>query len=52
MNYEWIEKILLKKSNPKNWKKTKNQSENAACEQKNHQWESEVLFKHRFRTLL
>ena len=35
MYYEWIEKTILKKSEQKN-KYTENQSQNAACEQKNH----------------
>ena len=34
MNYEWIGKIIEKKSDPKNRKNSKNQSEIAACEQK------------------
>ena len=38
----------LKKSDPKNRKNSKNQSEIAACEQKNHYGETEFLFKHRF----
>ena len=33
-------------------KKCKNQSETAACEQKNHNRETEILFKHRFLTTL
>ena len=33
-------------------KKTVKVSEIATCEQKNHQRESEFLFKHRFPTLL
>ena len=35
MDYEWIEKTILKKSDKK-WKKTENQCQNAACEQKNY----------------
>ena len=42
-----LEKIRSKKS-----KNSKNQSEIAACEQKNHYRETEFLFKHRFLTLL
>ena len=34
MNYDWIGKTIFKKSDPKNRKKLKNQSEVAACEQK------------------
>ena len=37
MNYEWIEKTILKKADQKiRKKKTKKQCQNAACEQKNH----------------
>ena len=37
MNYEWIEKTILKKSDQKIRKKNKKkQCQNAACEQKNH----------------
>ena len=36
MDYEWIEKTILKKSDQKIRKKTKYQCQNAACEQKNH----------------
>ena len=35
MSCEWIGKTILKKD-PKNRKNSKNQSEIAACEQKNH----------------
>ena len=45
-------KPFRKKSDPKNRKNRKNQSEIAACEQKNHYRETEFLFKHRFLTLL
>ena len=31
-----LEKPFRKKSDPKNWKNSENQSEIAACEQKNH----------------
>ena len=34
MNYEWIGKTIKKKSNPKNRGNSKNQSENATCEQR------------------
>ena len=34
MSCEWIAKTISKKSDPKNRKNSKNQSENAACEQK------------------
>ena len=34
MNYEWIGKPIRTKSDPKNRKKIKNQSESSACEQK------------------
>ena len=34
MNYQWVGKTLWKKSDPKNRKNQKNQSEIAACEQK------------------
>ena len=34
MGYEWIEKTILKKSDKKIRKKTENQCQNAACEQK------------------
>ena len=46
-----LEKPLRKKSDPKNRKNSKNQSEIAVCEQKTT-LESELLFKHRFLTLL
>ena len=36
MDYERIEKTISKKSDQKIEKKTKNQCQNAACEQKNH----------------
>ena len=36
MDYEWIEKTILKKSDQKIRKKTENQCQNAASEQKNH----------------
>ena len=36
MDYEWIEKTILNKSDQKNKKQTENQCQNAACEQKNH----------------
>ena len=37
MDYEWIEKtICKKKSDQKNLKKTEDQCQGAACEQKNH----------------
>ena len=37
MDYEWIEKTIFKKIRSKNKKKkTENQCQNAACEQKNH----------------
>ena len=53
---EWavngLGKLFGKKSDPKNRKNSKNQSEIAACEQKNHYRETEFLFKHRFLTLL
>ena len=35
MDYEWIQKTIFKKSEQKNKKKTENQYQNAACEQKN-----------------
>ena len=41
-------KPLRKKSDPKNRKNSKNQIEIAACEQKIHERESEILFKHSF----
>ena len=44
-------KPFRKKSDPKNRKNRKNQSEIATCEQKTTS-ESEFLFKHRFVTLL
>ena len=48
-----LRKSFFKKSDQKiSQKKTKNQSQNVACEQKNHYRETEFLFKHRFRTLL
>ena len=34
MDYEWIEKTIFKKIRYKNKKKTENQYQNAACEQK------------------
>ena len=49
MSCEWIGKTNKKKSDPKNRKNSKNQSEIAACEQKTT---TEFLFKHRFLTLL
>ena len=50
MSCEWDwENYLEKKSDPKNRKNSKNQSEIAACEQKTT---TEFLFKHRFLTLL
>ena len=45
-------KPFRKKTDPKNRKNSKNQSEIAACEQRNHWRESEILFKRRFFTLL
>ena len=44
----------FRKKNPiqKETKNSKNKSEIAACEQKNHQRESQFLFKHRFCSLL
>ena len=40
LGLEWavngLGKRFRKKSDPKNWKNSKNQSEIAACEQKNH----------------
>ena len=45
-------KPFRKKSDSKNRKNSKNQSEIAACEQKNHYRETELLFKHHFLTLL
>ena len=36
MDYEWIEKTIFKKSDKNKEKKTENQCQNAACEQKNH----------------
>ena len=48
---DW-ENHIEKKSDPKKRKNSKNQSENAACEQKNHYRETEFLFKHRCLTLL
>ena len=38
MDYEWIEKTILKKSDQKNKKKPENQCQNAACKQKNQKW--------------
>ena len=56
LGLEWavngLGKPFRKKSDPKNRKNSKNQSETAACEQKNHYRETEFLFKHRFLTLL
>ena len=49
MDYEWIEKTILKKSDKKNKKKTENQRQNAACEQKNHQRENKIQFKQKPR---
>ena len=40
---------LEKKSDPKNRKNNKNQSEIAACEQKNHKREIEIWFKQKTR---
>ena len=52
MSFEWIGKTVQKKSDPKNQKNSKkNQSEIALCEQKTTT-ETEILFKHHFRTLL
>ena len=48
---DW-ENHLEKNSGLKNRKHSKNQSEIAASEQKNHYRETEFLFKHRFLTLL
>ena len=45
-------KPFRKKSDSKNCKNSKNQSEIAACEQKNHYRETEFLLEHRFLTLL
>ena len=45
------EKPFRKKSDRKNWKNSKDQSEIATCEQKPTS-ESEFLFEHRFLTLL
>ena len=56
LGLEWavngLGKPFRKKSDPKNRKNSKNQSEIAACEQKNHSRETEFLIKHRFLTLL
>ena len=41
MDCEWIEKTILRKSD-KNKKKTENQRQNAACEQKNHKQEIKI----------
>ena len=46
-----LRKPFRKKSDPKNRKNSKNQSEIAACEQKTTS-QNEILFKHRFLTLL
>ena len=51
-NFEGIGKTNWKKNLiQKIQKKSKNQSEIAACEQKNHQRESELLLKLRFLTV-
>ena len=42
----------LEKNPIQKTEKSKNLSEIAACEQKNHYRETEFLFKHRFLTLL
>ena len=55
LGLEWAVNGLgkpFKKSDPKIEKKSKNRSEIATCEQKNHYRGTEFLFKHRFLTLL
>ena len=47
-----LEKPFRKKSDPKNRKKSKNQSEIAACEQKTTSEKANFLFKHRFLSTL
>ena len=47
-----LEKPFRKKSDPKNRKNSKNQSEIAACEQKTTTDKANFLFKHRILTTL
>ena len=42
MSCKWIRNTIRKKSNPKNRKSSKNQTEIAACEQKNQYRETEI----------
>ena len=46
MDYEWIEKTILKKSDQKNKKKNrKSKCQNAACEQKKTLARDEILIQ-------
>ena len=52
MDNEWIGKTIQKKIPSKKPKNSKNQSENAACEQKTTSEKANFCSKHSFLTLL